>query len=433
MLRWLKDLTPRESNALRACFAGWTLDALDVQVFSFVVPTLIAVWGISKQQIGILGTVALVTSAIGGWLAGVLADRLGRVRVLQITIGWYAVFTFLCGFAQNFEQFFIFRALQGIGFGGEWAAGSVLIAEVIRDKYRSRAGGFVQSGWAVGWGIAALIYTVLFSLVAESVAWRWLFWIGIAPAALVFFLRRHVDEPDIFARNKARSQNKSESMFAVFRPEFLWTTIKLSIFTTGCQGATYIYQVWLPTYLRTERGLSVIGTGGFTIALIAGSFVGFIVGAHLGDAIGRRKTFFLSTIGAALMLVVYLVLPISNSVMLPSGVFLGMFTYMVFAPLGPYLSEIYPTTIRGSGQGFCYNAGRGVGAMFPLLIGILAAQMPLGRSIAIFGFIAYGLMFVALCFLPETKGRALQDTAQSPAADRMSSNAADEISARSRT
>ncbi|AQH01412.1 MFS transporter [Burkholderia sp. KK1] len=431
MFKWLKDLTPREMTTLRACFAGWTLDALDVQIFSFVVPTLIAVWGIGKQQIGILGTIALVTSAIGGWLAGVLADRFGRVRVLQITIGWYAVFTCLCGFAQNFEQFLIFRALQGIGFGGEWAAGSVLIAEVIRDKYRSRAGGFVQSGWAVGWGIAAIIYTTLFSFVPEHTAWRWLFWIGIAPAALVFFLRRHVDEPDIFARNKAQSGAKGESLFAVFRPEFFWTTIKLSIFTTGCQGATYIYQVWLPTFLRTERGLSVVGTGGFTVALIAGSFIGFIVGAHLGDAIGRRKTFFLSTVGAALMLVVYIVLPISNNVMLPSGVLLGMFTYMVFAPLGPYLSEIYPTTMRGSGQGFCYNAGRGVGALFPLLIGVLASQMPLSKSIAIFGFIAYGLMFVALCFLPETKGRSLQAVAHA-SDDDTSHNTATSINAHTR-
>ncbi|MFX1689707.1 MFS transporter [Paraburkholderia sp. A2RI-6] len=409
MIRWMKDLTPRERTTLRACFAGWTLDALDVQLFSFVIPTLIAVWGISKQQVGLLGTVALVTSAIGGWIAGVMADRFGRVRVLQVTIGWYAAFTFLCGFAQNFEQFLVFRALQGIGFGGEWAAGSVLIAEVIRDKYRGRAGGFVQSGWAVGWGIAAVIYTALFSLVPEGQAWHWLFWIGIAPAALVFFLRRHVDEPEVFAKNKAKGQ-KVESILAVFRPDFLWTTIKLSIFTTGCQGATYIYQVWLPTYLRTERGLSVIGTGGFTVALIAGAFAGFLIGAHLGDAVGRRKTFFVSTIGAALMLVVYLVLPISNTAMLPSGFFLGMFTYMVFAPLGPYLSEIYPTAIRGSGQGFCYNVGRGVGALFPLLIGTLASQMPLGKSIAIFGFIAYGCMFLALCVLPETKGRGLQDS-----------------------
>ncbi|SOZ17437.1 MFS transporter [Cupriavidus taiwanensis] len=408
MIRWMKDLTPRENTTLRACFAGWTLDALDVQLFSFVIPTLIAAWGISTQQVGVLGTVALVTSAIGGWLAGILSDRYGRVKVLQLTVAWYAVFTFLCGFAQNFEQFFIFRALQGIGFGGEWAAGSVLIAEVIRDKYRGRAGGFVQSGWAVGWGIAAILYTVLFSLVSEQQAWRWLFWIGIAPAGLVFFLRRHVDEPEIFTRNKAHQPK--QSIFAVFSPTYLSTTIKLSLFTTGCQGATYVYQVWLPTYLRTERGLSVIGTGAFTFALILGAFAGFIIGAYLGDAIGRRKTFFVSTVGAALMLVVYLVLPINNTVMLPSGFFLGLFTYMVFAPLGPYLSEIYPTAMRGTGQGFCYNAGRGVGALFPLLIGLLAAKMPLGKSIAMFGFIAYGCMIIALCMLPETMGKGLPDT-----------------------
>ena len=136
MLQWLKDLNPTERRTMAACFGGWSLDALDVQIFSFVIPTLLVQWGITTGQAGALATVTLMVSALGGWLGGAASDRFGRVRMLQVTILWYAFFTFLCGFAQDFNQLFILKAAQGLGFGGEWAAGAVLMGEVIRDKYR---------------------------------------------------------------------------------------------------------------------------------------------------------------------------------------------------------------------------------------------------------------------------------------------------------
>ncbi len=186
MLDWLRDLNGTERRTLSACFGGWALDALDVQAYSFTIPALIALWGISNAQAGLLGTITLLLSALGGWATGALSDRYGRVRMLQVTILCFAFFTFLSGFTQNFTQLFVCRALQGLGFGGEWAAGSVLIGEVIRSQYRGRAVGTVQSGWAIGWGTAAIIYTVLFSALPTALAWRARFWIGILPAALVF-------------------------------------------------------------------------------------------------------------------------------------------------------------------------------------------------------------------------------------------------------
>src|SRR5580692_4923616 len=200
MLAWLKDLNPRERRTMVACFGGWSLDALDVQIFSFVIPSLLAVWGITTAEAGVLATVTLVVSSFGGWMAGALSDRFGRVRILQVTILWYAFFTFLCGFAQDFNQLFVLKALQGLGFGGEWAAGAVLMGEVIRDKYRGRAVGFVQTGWSVGWGAAALLYTILIATLPEALAWRALFWIGILPAGLVFWIRRFVEEPALNQR-----------------------------------------------------------------------------------------------------------------------------------------------------------------------------------------------------------------------------------------
>jgi len=146
MVGWFVELNPKERQTMGACFGGWALDAFDVQMYSFVIPTVIALWGLSRGEAGLIGTVTLLISSLGGWFSGTLADRFGRVRMLQITILWYSVFTFLCAFAQNFEQLFVLRALHGLGFGGEWAAGAVLMGEVIRDKYRGRGVGIVQPG-----------------------------------------------------------------------------------------------------------------------------------------------------------------------------------------------------------------------------------------------------------------------------------------------
>src|ERR1700681_682781 len=144
---------------------------MDVQLYSFVIPTLIVIWGITRAQAGILGTAALLVSAVGGWLAGWLAGRYGRLRALQRAILWFAVFTFLSGLAQNFAQLFAARALMGLGFGGEWAAGAVLLGEVIRAEHRGKALGLMQAGWAVGWGAAALLYALFFSVWTQAIAW----------------------------------------------------------------------------------------------------------------------------------------------------------------------------------------------------------------------------------------------------------------------
>ncbi len=189
---WLTRLSPKEKSTLVATFGGWALDGMDVMVYSFVIPSLIAAWHISKSDAGWLGTAALLMSSIGGWLAGLLADRFGRVRVLQTTIVWFALFTFLSGFTHNFWQLLLCRGLQGLGFGGEWAVGSVLMGETIRAEHRGKAVGTVQGGWAVGWGIAAFFYMVLLSKLPGDWGWRAMFWIGILPALLVFYIRRKV-------------------------------------------------------------------------------------------------------------------------------------------------------------------------------------------------------------------------------------------------
>jgi MFS family permease len=406
---WYGELKPRERSAFWACLGGWILDAMDVQMFSFAIPAIMAAFAISKGEAGLIGTVTLLTSAAGGWLAGALADRVGRVRTLQITVGWFAVFTLLCGFAQSYMQLFIFRALMGFGFGGEWAAAAVLVGEVIRPEHRGKAVGAMQSGWAVGWGIAALLATLLFSTLSAGLAWRVLFWIGVAPAILVFVIRRFVDEPPVFAatQEKLAAAHQQANFLEIFSPEMLRTTILTSLLATGAQGGYYAITTWLPTYLRTERKLTVLGTGGYLAVIIVGSLIGYWVSAWLTDRIGRRANFILFAACSLVTVIVYTQIPIDDTVMLVLGFPLGFFASGIFSGMGPFLTELFPTRMRGSGQGFAYNFGRGIAALNPWLVGLLSKTLPLGHSIGVFAAIAYGILVIAALLLPETKGRIL--------------------------
>jgi len=415
---WLTMLSQRERTTMLGCFGGWSLDALDVQIFSFVIPTLLAQWGLTRGEAGVLGTVTLLLSAFGGWIAGAMCDRYGRVRVLQVTVVWYAVFTFLSGFAPNFSTLFFTRAMQGLGFGGEWAAGAVLLGEVIQDRYRGRAVGFVQSGWAVGWAAAALLYMLFFAVFPPEIAWRALFWVGLAPALLVVWIRRHVHDPDVFtARARSMPRPGLLHLFTVLRPPYLATTLKVSLLVTGAQGGSYALSVWLPTYLKTARGISTINTGSYLLLHILGAFAGFITGAYLSDRIGRKPTFLVSAIGAPFLVLIYMFAPIGNTAMLFLGIPLGFFIYLMLAPMGPFMTELFPTAVRGAGQGFCYNAGRATGAVFPGLVGFLSERMELGPAMAVFCFAAYGLSLLALLLLPETRGRSISDEADAAIAD----------------
>ncbi len=409
MLAWLRDLTSRERRTMFACWGGWTLDGFDQGLYAYVVPTVIAAWAMSKGAAGTIGTVTVVTSSFGGWFAGALADRFGRVRMLQIAILWYSVFTFLCGFAQNFEQLFILRGLHGLGFGGEWATGAVLMGEVIRDKYRGRGVGLVQTGAAFGPGLAALAYAGLFAILPESIAWRALFWVGILPGLFVLWVRRSIPESGAFEgrRNSGEAPPGITQLLAAFRGPYLWLTVRVSLMVMGAQGGVWSVGFWMPTYLRTVRHLSATGTGLYSAVLALGSLIGFVCGAYLADAIGRKTTFMISAVASIVMVLVYVYVPVGNTALLFLGIPLNTAILMKFAPMGPFMTELYPTSIRGTGQGFCYNAGRAIGSVFMTAIGFAAAVMPLGTAIALFSTAAHGLMIVMLLTLPETRGRAI--------------------------
>ncbi|CAH2931842.1 MAG: Uncharacterized MFS-type transporter [uncultured Paraburkholderia sp.] len=348
-LQWFTELTQRERCTLYAGFGGYAVDAFDFMIYSFLIPTLIATWGMSKSEAGMIATSSLISSALGGWLAGILADRYGRIRVLQWTIATFALFTFLSGFTHSFWQLLATRTLQGIGFGGEWSIVTLMMAETIRSpQHRAKAVGTVQSSWAA----AAIIYWAFFALLPEQYAWRACFWIGLLPAAWIIYIRRNVSDPDIYLQTRRARESGVETahFLQIFSLPHLRTTLLGSTLCTGMFGGYYAITTWLPTYLKTVRHLSVFNTSGYLIVLI--------VGAILCDRIGRRASFVLFVVGSLVLGMVYTMLPITDGMMLALGFPLGIVVQGIFAGVGAYLSELYPNAIRGSGQGFCYNLGR---------------------------------------------------------------------------
>jgi MFS family permease len=409
MFTWYKQGTPLERNTFWGCFAGWGLDALDVQMFTLAIPAIIAAYGIDHTQAGAISSVTLVSSALGGWIAGALSDRIGRVRTLQMTILWFAGFTFLCAFAQNFPQLLVLKALQGFGFGGEWAAGAVLMAETIRTEHRGKAMGAVQSAWAVGWGAAVLVYAAAFSWLPSDTAWRVMFAVGLVPAGLVLFVRRNLKEP---ARVAPASAAPKVSVFGqitqVFQPRVLRTTVIGAVLGTGAHGGYYAIMTWLPTFLAKERHLSVLNTGGYLAVVIVAFWCGCMASAYLLDRIGRRRNVALFAFCCIVTVLAYVMLPLTNTQMLVLGFPLGLFAAGIPASLGPLFNELYPADMRGTGVGFCYNFGRIASAGFPVLVGYMSHSMSLGMAIGIDAAIAYGLAMIAVLLLPETRGKRLR-------------------------
>jgi MFS family permease len=406
-LAWYRELPPNGKRAFTGAFLGFGLDSYDFWVFSLSLAAIGTTFGLGSAERGWLSTTTLVFSALGGVIAGVLCDKIGRTRTLMLTIITFAVFTALCGLAPNYETLLVFRALQGIGFGGEWATGAILVAEYASTRGRGRAVAVIQGSWAIGWLAAVLVYVLVFNIYDDRTAWRVLFFTGILPALAVIYVRRKVVDPPHYLQR--REQAARGSLVAIFRSDLARTTLFASLLATGCQGGYYTIATWLPSFLKNSRGLPTIGVGGYLYFVIVGAFLGYLTGGYLTDKIGRRNGFRLFAVASAILLVLYTRLPSgAGTAVMFLGLPLGFTSSAIFSGFGSYLAELYPSRARGAGQSFTYNFGRGVGAFFPTIIGYLAAgnRFGVGGAMA-FGAFAYLLAFLATYGLPETKGNDL--------------------------
>ena len=403
---WYRSLPVAGRRAFAGAFGGYALDAYDFQVLPLSLTAIAAYFHLNKGQSGLLTTVTLVVSAIGGILAGVLIDRVGRTRTLMITVGTYALFTALCGFASSYPMLLTFRALQGLGFGGEWAAGAVLVAEYASARFRGRTVAFVQASWAVGWGAAVVVATLSLDHLSHGLSWRVVFWTGALPGLTLLYIRRHVVDAPVSKRGNAVPEARVP-LWRIFEGGSGRVTLFATLMSTGVQGGYYTIATWLPTYLKTERHLTIVGTGSYLSLLIGGAFLGYLCGGYLTDMLGRRKAIGLFGVLSGAILYSYIHIPTSaNHVLLLLGFPLGFCFSAIFSGFGAYLAELYPRTTRGTGQSFTYNVGRAVGAFFPTAVGFAAGSGGLGGAL-VYGTVGYALAVLALFGLPETRGSEL--------------------------
>jgi MFS family permease len=400
----METSTPEARRAYVASGIGWGLDGLTWTLYGFALTAIIPVLGVSTRGAGWITAASIVASALGGAVAGSLADRFGRVRVLTWVILGYCLFTGLTATSQNVEQFVVWRVLEGIAFGAEWAVGAALVAEYAPVTKRSRILSAIHSCYAIGWAVSTGLYLWLFSAVHSSVAWRYLFLVGIVPGLVAFWIRLKVkDRVPVAATRVAR---QTLPLFQLFGPGQLRTTILAVMLGVGVQGIYYSVFVFLPLFLRAERGLSVVGTATYTWVVIAGSFLGYLLSGHVHDKIGRRPAFALFFLAAAASIGLFVLTPAAHRGIAYIVCFcLGFFASGQAGGLGAYLAELFPTRMRASGQGLAYNAGRGIAAFGPLCVGLFTSTIGLGNAILIVGAVGAAIALTAIGLLPETKGR----------------------------
>jgi MFS family permease len=395
-----------DSRAWRALFAaqlGWMLDAMDVLLFTFALVPMQAEFGLTKKAMGIPLAATLFASAIGGIVFGRLADRIGRVRAMTFSILLYSLATAGLATSGGLWQVIGWRVLVGLGMGGEWSCGSVLVAETWPAQHRAKAMGIMQSGWAIG----ALIAAGLSAVLLEPFGWRVLFLVGSLPAVLAFYIRRNVEEPPVW-RDRPREASRWSEIFAA---PFLKRTVLATLVATSVLLAYWGVTSWLPAFLATPvaeggAGLTVGSSARWLIGLQVGAFFGYISFGWIADRIGRRPAFTLFMIAATAVVPIFAFGARSALTLLVIGPLVGYFAHGYFALFGVMLAELFPTRIRASAQGFCYNAGRFVSAAAPYAIGAGAKAYGIGALIAA-DALFFALGGVLIWLLPETKGTEL--------------------------
>ena len=399
----MRDVSKPAWRALFAAQIGWMLDAMDFLLFTFALLPIQQEFGLSKQQISIPISVALIASAIGGIAFGRIADRIGRVRAMTISILLYSLATAGMATSQSLWQLVAWRVLVGLGMGGEWSCGSVLVAETWPAKHRAKAMGIMQSGWAIG----ALFAAGISALVLERYGWRVLFLIGAAPAAVAFVIRRSVEEPQVW-REREPSATKWTDIFA---PQYIRRTLLATLVASSVLVAYWGVTSWLPAFLATPveqggAGLTVTKSAAWLIVLQVGAFFGYVSFGWIADRIGRRPAFTLFMIAATAVVPVFALGARSALTLLTIGPLVGYFAHGYFSLFGAMLAELFPTRIRATAQGFCYNAGRLVSAAAPWAIGAAATKHGLGFAIAV-DAVFFALGGALIWLLPETRGTEL--------------------------
>ncbi|WP_309669850.1 MFS transporter [Gemmatimonas sp.] len=420
LMGWWRVAPSQARRALVAASMGWALDAFDVMLFSLTLSAVIAELGLTKAQAGALGSITLLGGAAGGLFFGWVADRYGRTRSMIASVLLYSVFTAACGLSNTFWQFAFFRALLGLGMGGEWASGAALVSESWPSKSRGRALAFMQSAWAIGFAAAATVV----GFVLPAYGWRAVFFIGILPAFFTLWVRRSVEEPDAWkslhaarldaARSGAAARPnapRAHSVFDIFRGAMFKRTAAVTFMNACTLFGWWGMNGWIPAYLSLPAtqggiGLSTATMSKLVVFMQLGMWLGYVSFGYITDVMSRKKVYVVYLLGASLLLPLYGSL--SNPLLLLLlGPFVAFFGTGFFSGFGAVTAEMYPTQIRASAQGFTYNIGRIASAAAPFTVGTLATSRGFQTAFAVAGS-AYLLAALTWSVIPNTQGKELE-------------------------
>ena len=390
------------------------LDAMDFMLYTMAIGELRAYFGFNDATAGLLGTATLIMSGFGGIIFGYIADRFGRTRALMGTILLFSPASLGASTSQSVVQLLFWRALLGIGMGGEWASGAVLVSETWPPAHRNKAVSIMQSGWALGYILAALMAAFILSrpeLGAE--AWRWLFVAGVLPAFFAIWIRRQVHEPPAWtARTKQRS-TAGNPFAVIFGRRLVGRTLRIVLLGSATQFAYWGIFFWLPAFLSRPidqggAGMGIVGSLGWLIPVQIGAYLGYLTFGFIADRLGRRPTFVLFMLCAATLVPIYGQMARSPFVLMLLGPVLGYFGHGYFSMFGSFVAELFPAAVRATGQGTTYNIGRMAGAAAPFTIGKLATLPGIGIGLALASTSAFFLLAAALVFtLPDRSGEEL--------------------------
>ena len=408
----LLSSTPAQRKTLLAAALGWMLDAFDTMLYALVLTHVMRDLGMSKGTAGLLNTLTLLASGIGGVCFGFLADRVGRKRALMLSILTYSVCSFASGLSTSVRMLAIFRFILGLGMGGEWNTGAALVAETWPSELRAKALALVQSSFAIGYAIAAVIA----GLVLRFADWRAVFFVGIVPALLVYWIQRSVPESTMWNERAPKVNALSGAGYPgfldIFRPPYLKYALALLLLNFCGLFAWWGLFTWIPPYLSLPveqggRGFGLMGTTALLVALnLAGMFPGYISFGWFADRLGRRLSFALFTLVAALLVPVYASAR-APAMILMSGTVLAFFGTGFFSGSSIVASEIFPTQVRARALGFTYNGARSLSAVAPFVIGWTGQRHGLGAAFSLCGVAFLFASLIALT-LPETRGKSLE-------------------------
>ncbi len=404
---WWKEASPEAHRALWAAAFGWMLDSFDVMLYAMVLATLMADLGMAKSTAGLLGSLTLAASAIGGLIFGVVADRYGRRAALMTSILIYSVFTAACGLSTTILMLAAFRFFLGLGMGGEWASGAALVSETWPAAHRGKALGLVQSAWAVGYAAAAAVS----ALVLPTLGWRAVFFIGVIPALFTLWIQKKIDDPEIWKARRGAPGAWRSGFREILGKGRLRLTVLVTLMNACTLFAWWGLNLWIPSYLSMAASQGGIGLGpklmsGLVIFMQGGMWLGYVSFGFISDKAGRKKSYLGFLIAAALFVLLY------SSTRQPLwllflGPFVAFFGTGYFSGFGALTAELYPTAIRATAQGLTYNTGRIVSAAAPFVVGSLAQTRGFGFAFASIAG-AFLLAAVFWIWIPETGGRELE-------------------------